>query len=93
MCHPILFSNIPKNPDNPEKIHESKGGGILPLYRDLDIHDANDKRPMNDLRVHPPIKLKSKLLIRSSPNFTHIKMVSMRPPILNFRSISQFWQP
>ena len=52
-------------------------------------------QPSNiQLRVHPPqIKLKSKLLIRSSPNFTHIKIVSMRPPILNFRSISQFWQP
>ena len=36
------------------------------------------------------IKLKSKLLIRSSPNFTLIKMVSMRPFILNFKLISQF---
>ena len=44
------------------------------------------------LRVHPPIKLKSKLLIRSSPNFTHIKIVSMRPSILNFKLISQLWQ-
>ena len=45
------------------------------------------------LRVHPPIKLRAKLLIGLSPNFTHIKIVSMRPPILNMRSISQFWQP
>ena len=41
----------------------------------------------------PPVKLKSRLLIGSSPNFTDIKIVSMRPPILNFKSISQFWQP
>ena len=44
------------------------------------------------LKVHPPIKLKSKRLFGSSLNFTIIKIVLMRPPILNFKSISQFWQ-
>ena len=46
-----------------------------------------------NLKGHPPKKLKSKLLIGSSPNFTYIKILSMRPPILNFKSIYQFWQP
>ena len=41
----------------------------------------------------PPVKLKSKLLIGSSPNCIHMKIVSMRPPIPNFKSISRFWQP
>ena len=38
----------------------------------------------------PLLKLKSKLLIGSSPNFTDIKMVSMQPSTLNFKLISQF---
>ena len=46
----------------------------------------------NYLKVHrpsPQMKLKSKLLIGLSLNFTHIKIVSMRQLILNFKSISQ----
>ena len=38
------------------------------------------------LRVHPK-KLKSKLIFGSSLHFTHIKMVSMRPAISNFKAI------
>ena len=40
----------------------------------------------------PPMKLKSKLLIESSLNFGQMRIESMQPTILNFKSISQFWQ-
>ena len=46
----------------------------------------------NIIRVFP-VKLKSKLLILSSPKFTHMKKVSVRPFISNFRSISELSQP
>ena len=44
-------------------------------------------------RVHPLIKLKSKLLTGSSLNLNHIKIASMRLLNLNFKSVSQYWQP
>ena len=66
------------------------------LYCLSKFHNSNVLRMFKVwklLRVHPH-KLKSKPFIEMSPNFTHFnKMVSMRPSILNFRSISQFLQP
>ena len=46
----------------------------------------------DEIQGTPPVKLESKLLIGSSLNFTHIMIISMRPPISSFKLISQIWQ-